>query len=179
MRHLALECNRRIVLEPIPYSTIALFAGRKPLLSPPEISQQKEKKMSIPESPLPQPQSEPQPQPRKRPYWLRTMLIVWMIFSAMSLYIYLRSLSGVWIAITPLGHPKWTLPWMGLLSLVNLVCVIAIWKWKRRGMYGLIVSAAVMFIITLISLNLTNAILSVSGVIIIALLVRKVWSQMD
>ena len=33
MRHLALECNRRIVLEPIPYSTIALFAGRKPLLT--------------------------------------------------------------------------------------------------------------------------------------------------
>jgi hypothetical protein len=145
------------------------------------IFQRKEKKMSTPESPQPQPesQSQPQPQERKRPYWLRTMLILWMIFSAMSAYIYLRSLSGVWVAITPLGHPKWTLPWMFVLSLVNLVCVIAIWKWKRWGMYGLVASAAVMFIITLVSLNLTNAIISVSGVIIITLLVRKVWGQMD
>lgn len=120
-----------------------------------------------------------QPQPRKRPYLLRTMLILWMIFSAMSAYIYLRSFTGVWIAITPLGHPKWTLPWMGILSVVNLVCVIALWKWKRRGMYGLAASAAVMFIITLISLNITNAVISISGVITIGLLVRRVWSQMD
>jgi hypothetical protein len=107
------------------------------------------------------------------------MLILWMMFSALSFYIYLRSLSGVWIAITPLGHPKWTLPWMAILSLVNLVCVIAIWKWKRWGMVGLAASAAVMFILTLISLNLTNAFVSVVGVVIIGLLVRRVWSQMD
>ena len=121
----------------------------------------------------------PQPQPRKRPYWLRTMLILWMIFSAMSAYIYLRSLSGVWIAITPLGHPKWTLPWIAILSLVNLVCVIAIWKWKRWGMIGLAASAAVLFIITLISLDIVNAVISTGGVIIIGLLVRKVWNQME
>jgi hypothetical protein len=130
-------------------------------------------KMSTPVTP------QPQPQIRKRPYWLRTMLILWMMFSALSAYIYLRSLSGVWIAITPLGHPKWTLPWMAILSLVDLVCVIAIWKWKRWGMYGLAASAALMFILTLISLNITNAIISVVGVVIIGLLVRRVWSQMD
>ncbi len=121
----------------------------------------------------------PQPQLRKRPYWLRTMLILWMFFSAISVYIYLRSLSGVWIAITPLHHPAWAVPWMGLLSFVNFVCVIAIWKWKRWGMYGLAASGAVIFIITLISLNLTNAIISVGGVVIIGLLVRPVWKQMD
>jgi hypothetical protein len=132
---------------------------------------QKENKMTTPES--------PQPQLRKRPYLLRTMLILWMIFSAMSAYIYLRSLSGVWIAFTPLHHPAWTLPWIALLSIVNFVCVVAIWKWKRWGMYGLAASATVIFIITLISLDLTNAIISVSGVIIIGLLVRRVWSQLD
>ncbi len=127
--------------------------------------------MSTPES--------PQPQLRKRPYLLRTMLILWMIFSGMSAYIYLRSLSGVWIAITPLHHPAWVVPWMGLLSFVNFVCVVAIWKWKRWGMYGLAASATVVFIITLISLNLITAIISISGMIIIGLLVRRVWSQLD
>jgi hypothetical protein len=126
----------------------------------------KENKLSTSES--------PQPQLRKRPPLLRGMLILWMIFSAMSAYIYFRSLSGVWIAITPLNHPKWTLFPIALLFIVNFVCVVAIWKWKRWGMYGLVVSAAVMFIITLISLDITNAVILVIGVAIIGLLVRKV-----
>ena len=131
----------------------------------------KENKMSTPES--------PQPQLRKRPYLLGTMLRLWMIFSAMSAYIYFRSLSGVWIAISVLHHPAWAVPWLGFLSIVNFVCVVAIWKWKRWGMYGLAASATVVFIITMISLNFFTAIISVSGVIIIGLLVRKVWSQLD
>jgi hypothetical protein len=121
----------------------------------------------------------PQLQPRKRPTLLRGMLNLWMLFNAISAYIYFRSLSGVWIAITPLGHPKWTLLPIALLCLVNFVCVFAIWKWKRWGMYGLAASAIVMFIITLISLDILNAFISISGVIIIGLLVRQVWKQMD
>jgi hypothetical protein len=143
--------------------------------------------MSTPQSPQsqppPQPQapSLPQPQPhsRERPTFLGVMLILWVIFSAMSACNYLRSLTGLGIAYTPLRHPDWTFPYIGFLSLVDLVCVIAIWNWKRWGMYGLAVSAAVMFIITLISLNVVNAVISICGVIIIGLLVRKVWGQMN
>ncbi len=115
---------------------------------------------------------------RKRPYWLRVMLSLWIFFSAISAFIYLRSLSGVWIAITPLHHPAWTLPILFALSLLNLVCTIAIWKWRKWGMYGLAFSGAILFIITLISLNLTNAVISTVGIVIIALLVRKVWPMM-
>ena len=121
----------------------------------------------------------PQAKPRERPRLLRGMLNLWMLFSAISAYIYIRSLSGVWIAITPLEHPKWTLLPIAILSVVNLVSVIAIWKLKKWGMYLLAASGLVMFIITLISLNFLNAIISVSGIVIIGLLVRKVWSQME
>ena len=127
--------------------------------------------MSTPES--------PQPEERKRPVLLRAMLILWMAGSGISICSVLADLSGRAIAYTVLDHPEWAILPIGLLSLVNLVCVIALWKWKRWGMYGLAFSATGMFIITLISLNLTTAILSMAGVIIIGLLVRRVWNMMD
>ena len=127
--------------------------------------------MSIPES--------PQPLPRKRPYFLRVMLILWMFFSAASACNYYSSLRGRGIAYTPLHHPAWAILPVSILALVDLVCVIALWKWKRWGMYGLIASGAVMFIITLIGLGVVDAVFSVSGIIIIGLLVRTVWSQFD
>ena len=127
--------------------------------------------MSIPES--------PQPLQRKRPYFLRVMLILWMFFSAASACNYYSTLRGRGIAYTPLHHPAWAILPVSILALVDLVCVIALWKWKRWGMYGLIASGAVMFIITLISLDIVNAVISTGGVIIIGLLVRKVWNQME
>jgi hypothetical protein len=127
--------------------------------------------MSTPES--------PQPEKRERPVLLRAMLILWMAGSGISICSVLADLSGRAIAYTVLDHPEWAILPIGLLSLVNLVCVIALWKWKRWGMYGLAFSATAMFIITLISLNITNAIISIVGVIIIGLLVRRVWNLMD
>jgi hypothetical protein len=121
----------------------------------------------------------PQPQIRKRSIFLRVMLILWMIYSAISACNFFRSLSGTVIAYTPLHHPTWAVPPLGLLSILNFVCVVAIWKWKKWGMYGLAASGAVIFTITLISLGIINAVISVSGVIIIGLLVRAAWRQME
>ncbi len=127
--------------------------------------------MSTPES--------TQPELRKRPTLLRAILILWMIGTAISVCSVLSDLTGRGIAYSVLDHPRWAILPIGFLSLVNFVCVIALWKWKRWGMYGLVASATVFFIITLISLGFVEALLTAVGVILIGLFVRPVWKQMD
>lgn len=121
----------------------------------------------------------PQPELRKRPTLLRALLILWMFGTAISVCSVLSDLTGRGVAYSVLDHPRWAILPIGFLSLVNLVCVIALWKWKRWGMYGLVASASVFFIITVISLGYFEALLAAVGVILIGLLVRPVWSQMN
>ena len=107
------------------------------------------------------------------------MLTLWIIGSAVSVSSVLYSFTGRATAYAVLGHPDWAILPLGFLSLVNLVCVLAIWNWKRWGMYGLAGSATAFFIITLISLSFFVALITIVGVVIIGFLVRPVWNQMD
>jgi hypothetical protein len=89
---------------------------------------------------------------------------------------------------TPVGELPPTLPaWHAvlglLLSLANFVFVIAIWKWKRWGVYGLVGSALVVFLLNVISVGILPALLGLAlgsaGIGILASLLGPAWHQMD
>lgn len=96
--------------------------------------------------------------------------------------------------------PAWVIPLMGLLGGANCVFVIAIWKWKKWGVYGFAVSVAIASLINMVafgvfaplpagmhptSVFLARAIqiaISLSGFVGLAILLallRPVWSQME
>jgi len=102
-----------------------------------------------------------------------------LIGNALTALNFLCSLTGSRTAYSVLNHPEWAIPPLGFLGIVNFVCLIAIWKWKRWGMYGFAASAAVTFIINAISLSIFLALFALIGVVLIGFLVRPVWNQMD
>ena len=108
------------------------------------------------------------------------MLILWLISnSAMGLY-YLV------VALTASPESPLTLSylWMILRTTGNVVFVIAIWKWKKWGAYGIVVSVFLGVLTVLMAGgNLGVFIGSLIGMVIVTgilyLLLRRVWKQMD
>jgi cytochrome bd-type quinol oxidase subunit 2 len=45
--------------------------------------------------------------------------------------------------------PDWTFPLLALLSLINLACSIALFKWKKWGFWGFCVTSVIVLIINL------------------------------
>ena len=77
------------------------------------------------------------------------------------------------------SFPTALLPVLALLTFANLAFAIAIWKWKRWGLYGFIASSAIAFLINLTTIGVGTALLGLLGVVLLAVLVRPVWSQME
>jgi hypothetical protein len=75
--------------------------------------------------------------------------------------------------------PAWAVPVLGLLALANFVFAIAIWKWKKWGMYGFVGSAVVAFLVNLIGIGILGSLFGLVGLAILAFLLRPVWNQMD
>lgn len=76
--------------------------------------------------------------------------------------------------------PIWAIPALIVFCLINLGLAIAIWKWKRIGIYGLWVSAVLVLLINLtIGLTPFQSFLGLVGPLIITLLVRPKWADFD
>ncbi|MGI9548151.1 MAG: hypothetical protein ACR2MM_12985 [Flavobacteriaceae bacterium] len=76
--------------------------------------------------------------------------------------------------------PDWAMPVLAVFGLINLGLAIAIWKWKRIGVYGLWVSAVLVLIINLtIGLTPIQSFMGLLGPLIITLLVRPKWADFN
>ncbi len=74
--------------------------------------------------------------------------------------------------------PGWALPVLSVFGLINLGLAIAIWNWKRIGIYGLWASAVLVLVINLmIGLSPVQSFLGLIGPLIITLLVRPKWGD--
>ena len=74
--------------------------------------------------------------------------------------------------------PVWAIPLFVVLSFANLVFAIAIWQWKKWGMYGFVGSALIAFVVNLMSVGILPAFFGLIGVALLAFLLRNAWSQM-
>jgi hypothetical protein len=78
------------------------------------------------------------------------------------------------------GLPAWIVVYALIgLSFANLVFAIALWRWKRWGMYGLVASALVILVINLLGGVGPLALLGLVGPVILGFLLRDAWPHMD
>lgn len=134
-------------------------------------------------------------QPRKRGGCLTVFLVVVLV-------------ANLWGGFSTLfagstardGFPPGLARMAGLLSLANCVFVVGIWKWKRWGVYGFVASVLVAAAINMVGFGVLEALpageplafvllikafqiaLSLSGLVglvILLVLIRPVWAQME
>ena len=76
--------------------------------------------------------------------------------------------------------PTWALPVLIGLGLANFIFAVAVWKWKKWGVYGF---AAVSLVALAINLNLHVAgvfkYLGLLGPVVLIILVRPQWKRMS
>jgi hypothetical protein len=115
----------------------------------------------------------------KRGFWLTAILALWLITSTVQVFYYL------FMALTASQTiSTFNLLWMILRAGANVVFLIAIWKWKKWGVYGFLASTFLGAFIVLIMGGITGTFIgTLIGAIIVAgilyFLLRKVWNQMD
>ena len=114
---------------------------------------------------------------RKRGGCLTAWLILMLIANPLVAVYYLAAGHTVKQALPNL--PEYAIPLLIFLGIANFVFALAIWSWKKWGMYGFACSAAIAFIINLTNLGVGPSLLGLVGVGILVALVSPVWKQMD
>jgi hypothetical protein len=78
--------------------------------------------------------------------------------------------------------PQWAIYMLGLVGLALFVCALAIWKWKRWGVYGFAAGTVVLFVSSFFQGKLSIASVFLGLAIVLAILirlVRPVWQKME
>ena len=120
---------------------------------------------------------------KKRHGCLTAWLILMLIADSGSALMYL--LGGNAIKTAYPDAPGWTFPVLIVFSLFNLVCTIAIFKWKKWGFWGFCVSSIVALAINLtIGLGIAQSLGGLIGVAIFFGVLHigkenKGWSKLD
>ena len=114
---------------------------------------------------------------RRRGGCLTAWLMLMLILNPLVAIYYLVAGGTVRQALP--GLPPWVLPVLTVFGIANFVFALAVWNWKKWGMYGFVGSSAVVFFINAATLGTGRAIIGLVGVIILAALVRPIWKQME
>jgi len=81
--------------------------------------------------------------------------------------------------------PGWTFPVLAIVGIVNVVCSIALFQWKKWGFFGFIVTTIVAFVVNpILGLNIVQALLGLLGVPLLYGVLqigkeKKGWTQLD
>ncbi len=81
--------------------------------------------------------------------------------------------------------PWWTLPVLAVFSLLNLVCAISLFRWKKWGFWGVCVTGVVTLIVNLsVGLGILQALTGLGGVLLLYGVLQigkenKGWSQLE
>ena len=114
---------------------------------------------------------------------LTTWLIFMMIVNALGAFGYL--LGGQAIKQTIPNAPVWLLPVLIVVSVFNIICAFAIYRWQKWGFWGFLGSSVAAFVINLsIGLGLIQSFLGLVGIAILYGILNigknnKGWSQLE
>ena len=81
--------------------------------------------------------------------------------------------------------PDWALPVLIMVSMINLICAVALFRWKRWGLWGFVGSAVIVFFLNLaMGPGLGSALAGLLGIAILFGVLhigkeRKGWAQLD
>jgi hypothetical protein len=116
--------------------------------------------------------------PRARGGCLTILLVLIIVINPLVAIYYITSGSSV--QDTYPDMPDWALPVLIVFSLANCVFGIALWLWKKWGLYGFAVSSVVAFIVNIMSgIPVFSAIFGFVGLGLLAFLLRNEWPNMD
>ncbi len=120
---------------------------------------------------------------KKRHGCLTAWLILMLVANAGCAVMYL--LGGEAIKAAYPDAPGWTFPVLIVFSLFNLVCAIALFKWKKWGFWGFCFSSAIALAVNLsIGLGIAQSLGGLVGVAIFYGVLQigkenKGWPQLD
>lgn len=123
------------------------------------------------------------PRPKQRHGCLTAYLIFSMIANAATALILLTASTA--IRQQAPNMPEWALPVLMVGGIFNLVCTIALFKWKKWGFWGFTCSAVVVFCVNLsIGTNPVNAVVGLLGIAILYGVLQiggdqKGWTQLE
>jgi len=125
-----------------------------------------------------------QPLAQKQRHGCFTAYLVFMIVAnSASTLVYLVGSEAI-RRNTP-NMPAWAFPVLIVLGIFNLVCAIALFRWKKWGFWGFVTSAVIAFAVNLsIGIAPGFALVGLLGVAILYGVLhigdeRKGWSQLD
>ena len=73
----------------------------------------------------------------------------------------------------------WAIPVFGISSLLNVASAVAIWRWRRWGVYGFVVTSALVFITNVgRGVPILHGALGLLGIVILGVLIRPVWGSL-
>jgi hypothetical protein len=81
--------------------------------------------------------------------------------------------------------PGWAFPVLAIAGIVNVICAIALFQWKKWGFSGVIATTVVTFVVNLIiRLNVLRALFGFVGIAILYGVLqigkeRKGWTQLE
>jgi hypothetical protein len=120
----------------------------------------------------------PPPPGRKRGGCLTAFLIIMMIVNPLVAIAYF-ALGSTMRQNLP-GAPTWAIPVLGIFCIVNFASAMAVWRWKRWGFYGFVISAIVALVINImIGLPVHQVVAGPIGVIVLYALLRPMWDQLE
>jgi hypothetical protein len=111
---------------------------------------------------------------KKRGFWLTAFLILMFIANPFTAFTYFSNPELIIQAYPSLSISL--LYFMGLLALLNFVFALAIWTWKKAGVYGIYGSMALAFCINLyIGVGIVGSLTGLLGLVLIYFTTKKRW----
>ena len=113
-----------------------------------------------------------------------TAYLIFMLIANSAVFVMYLTSSEAIIAANP-SMPQWAIPVLMFFGTVNVICAVMLFKLKRSGFYGFVVSAIIVFFLNLhFGLGIAG---SLPGLIGIAILYgvlnigkdNKGWPQLD
>jgi hypothetical protein len=114
----------------------------------------------------------------KRPRFLTVWLILIAIADVFSLFSYTFGASSITRALP--NFPSWAFLLYDVGIVLQLICVVLLWRWKKIGFYLIAAGALVVAVLNVAILGaagIGGIILGLVGVGILYLAMRPVWEQ--
>lgn len=118
-----------------------------------------------------------EPTENKTRGWLLTaFLILMLIANPFTAYSYFSNPEAIIQVYPAISHGL--LNFMGLLAIINIVLAVAIWSWKKVGVYGFYLSMVVAFCINMyVGIPLAGSLMGLIGAVIIFFTTKSRWDN--
>ena len=113
---------------------------------------------------------------KKRGFWLSGFLILMFIANPFTAYFYISNPEAI-IDVYP-NVTNEILYLLTFLTVLNIILALAIWGWKKWGVYGFFVIVVIAFAINLyIGLGIGGSLLGLIGGVVIFITTKKRWQH--